>query len=123
MSYFGVSHFVNSASNPAKDALQEAEAEPEELVEAEAEEEKVPGEIVISTQVCVRRENSKRTWLPDFCTIEGKSYIRLSKWDPGLCFLVRGRGMTLHKSRGRCDMSTTWWNNMASLRLLDVVKA
>ncbi len=64
---------------------------------------------------CVSK--GKKVWLPTTQVCGGRTYVKLSKLDRGLCQLVTGRSMQRHKTKDKVTMNVEWFGQMQALRL------
>ena len=60
----------------------------------------------------------KRPWYPDTKMEDGVTYIKLSKYDSGLIYLVRGKGQNRHRSTADSsgNLKVQWWAEVQKLR-------
>lgn len=76
--------------------------------------------VKVATVVCVRV--GKISWLPETMQVQSHTFVKLSKWDRGVCKIILGRGMYRHKARGeaagkaRADINVQAWHDVAKLR-------
>lgn len=67
------------------------------------------------TQVwCVRQ--GKRQWYPTTQSCGGRTYMKLSKLDRGLCSLVLGLSMQRHSGKDKVTLSRKWFQDMVDAR-------
>ena len=64
---------------------------------------------------CVSK--GKKVWLPTTQVCGGRTYVKISKLDRGLCQLVTGRSLQRHKTKDKVTMNVEWFGQMQSLRL------
>ena len=72
----------------------------------------------IAQVYAVRLTGTKVMWHPETQSIDGLTFVRLSKYDRKLARITLGRGINRHKTRARVDLNVKWWAEVASLRLL-----
>ena len=100
-------------AEPAQSADEEedrSECDPDD------EEPREEGAVVVSQAWVVKRQGSKKSWIPDYQCVSGMNFIHLSKWDRDLCYMVRGKAMQRHKNRQKSDLAVEWWSQTAKLR-------
>ena len=87
------------------------------MEEAEGSEDET---VKVATVVCVRV--GKISWLPETMQVQGHTFVKLSKYDRGLCKIILGRGMYRHKARGeaagkeKADINVQAWHDVAKRR-------
>ena len=93
-----------------------AEMEPEEL-EAQPEEQEDVARLPLVMQTVTKVQlGARRPWFPQCCEVDGRTFVTLSKNDPGLCFLVTGKGQNRHQKRLAHSLNVQWWDEARRLR-------
>ena len=88
-------------------------AEPEEGEEG-SQEQDVDQELTLTQVWCIRR--GKRQWFPTTQVCGGRTYVKVSKYDRGLCHLVLGQSMQRHSKKSQVTLKRKWFQEMAHSR-------
>ena len=98
------------------------EMEPEEPEERDDHQEDVHQEdvgrlpLVIQTVTRVTL-GARRPWFPQCCEVDGRTFVTLSKNDPGLCAIVTGKCQNRHQKREPHSLNVIWWDQARRMRL------
>ena len=93
-----------------------AEMEPEELEEANEEQEDVGRVPLVIEKVTRVQLGDRRPWFPQCQEVDGRTFVTLSKNDTGLCFLVTGKGQNRHQKRDPHSLNVQWWDEARRMR-------
>ena len=74
------------------------------------------GQMPLKIETVTRISVGKRCWYPEIHEVEGRVYVTLSKNDPSLCALVKGKGMNRHVKREAINLNVQWWTQVRQLR-------
>ena len=96
-----------------------AEMEPEALEEAKEEEQEDVGSLPLVIEKVTRVQlGDRRPWFPQCQEVDGRTFVTLTKNDPGLCFLVTGKGQNRHQKRDPHSLNVLqWWDEARRMRL------
>ena len=92
-----------------------AETEPEGIEEAKEEQDVGSLPLVIETVTRVQL-GARRPWFPQCQEVDGRTFVTLTKNDPGLCFLVTGKGQNRHQKRDPHSLNVQWWDDARRMR-------
>ena len=92
-----------------------AETEPEGIEEAKEEQDVGSLPLVIETVTRVQL-GARRPWFPQCQEVDGRIFVTLTKNDPGLCFLVTGKGQNRHQKRDPHSLNVQWWDEARRMR-------
>ena len=73
--------------------------------------------VKITEETVVRTGGVQGHWMPRVQTVSGLQWLRLSKWDRGLCKIVLKKGLSLMKGK-RSTINVQWFQHMMDRRNL-----
>ena len=105
-----------SCANPAIAMADAAPAVVEEEQEPAVEEGEEDGvkPLLIETVTRVKL-GDRRPWFPEVHEVDGRSFVTLSKTDPGLCLIATGKSMNRHSKRDAWSLNVEWWHTARQL--------